>query len=590
MSVFFPRRQNPAPAAPPPPPAAPLPPAPASPSEGPQLPPLTPLLPLDPPTLPPALQENGANSPASSQCSHGSFGRASASTTDRATASTRPSSVESANALPPKALAFPLAPPTDTVPPSAAVPVDAAASTTPPDTPTALLKGLSIFPPVSPLSRPTAVFPPASSAAGSTTPRSPRGLGLPDDEHTPVEEPSCGCELPLSDGEVEHDDELYDADEGDDAFDAFDEEAERLFRDAQAHMADAVGLGFSDGLGASLGGGGVGKRPSLPLPALPGVTGPFPPRGSVSGSAFVEEGLTRMDARAIAEAGEGGVLGSSSEPEASASQSKSQQPRQKAVLRKKRRDPHAPVKKPKKEPFERFKQPSEDDMRAAAQCELVDEDGEKITFGELIKSRRQRRTVIIFLRHAWCGLCAQYVEALNRATLNLVSLSTTSFLNIGARGAPNTGNAAPRIPPLHVLLVNSGSPQLISSYRTRLDTPFPLYSDRSRSLYRALGMTRKTWDMGSDSDKGSYIVKSQMQNITSSISAGIAMPKYPGSQTQLGGEFVFEYDPETDSVKCLFASRMHTTRAHAEIQDVFAAAGVELNDDDAASVYGDTGA
>lgn len=67
------------------------------------------------------------------------------------------------------------------------------------------------------------------------------------------------------------------------------------------------------------------------------------------------------------------------------------------------------------------------------------------------------------------------------------------------------------------------------------------------------------------------------------------MPKYPGSQTQLGGEFVFEHDrgefcvvkgptcsrsltlypvpnwTETDSFKCLFVSRMHNTRAHAEV-------------------------
>jgi hypothetical protein len=43
-------------------------------------------------------------------------------------------------------------------------------------------------------------------------------------------------------------------------------------------------------------------------------------------------------------------------------------------------------------------------------------------------------------------------------------------------------------------------------------------------LYKALGMTRKTWDMGKDADKGSYIVKSQMQNVTSSISVRLTFP------------------------------------------------------------------
>lgn len=118
-----------------------------------------------------------------------------------------------------------------------------------------------------------------------------------------------------------------------------------------------------------------------------------------------------------------------------------------------------------------------------------------------------------FLRHAWCGLCAQYVEALNRASLNLVSLTATTFSSMSSTAS----NPAPVIPPLYVLLVNSGSPTLISAYRDRMDTPFPLYSDRKRALYKALGMTKKTWDMGKEADKGSYIVKSNMENVTSSI-------------------------------------------------------------------------
>lgn len=198
------------------------------------------------------------------------------------------------------------------------------------------------------------------------------------------------------------------------------------------------------------------------------------------------------------------------------------------------------------------------------------------------------------------------MDALNRASLNLVSLSATSFATMSG----SSSNPSPVIPPLYILLINSGSPSLISAYRDRMETPFPLYSDRSRALYRALGMTRKTWDMGKESEKGSYIVKSKMENVTSSIKvrkhslpiprpywlflrlltpfclqAGVAMPRYPGSQTQLGGEFVFEYDGDEDKVNCLFAARMSTTRNHAEIRDVFAAAGVELDDEDAASVY-----
>jgi hypothetical protein len=64
------------------------------------------------------------------------------------------------------------------------------------------------------------------------------------------------------------------------------------------------------------------------------------------------------------------------------------------------------------------------------------------------------------------------------------------------------------------------------------------------------------------------------------------MPAYPGSQGQLGGEFVFEYNEITDDIRCCYAARMHTTRAHSEIKDIFLAAGVRLNEEDSQSVYG----
>ncbi|BGP27540.1 vacuolar fusion protein MON1 [Rhodotorula toruloides] len=428
----------------------------------------------------------------------------------------------------------------------------------------------------------------------TTSPTSPPYLSSSDAEEAIV---SCGCgdapTSPLSPASpLSEDDDFFSEGE-------------------QIPLADepaGLGLGFS-------------KRPSLALPSLPGggaspssARQPLGRQRSVSGSAFVEEGITRMDEARAREAGEGGLLGlSESEGEAGTATatptmsfqttttttvrpSARQDPvagpsisptplepltsadeRSKMIarrlLRKKRRAR-------KKEKFERFVLPTEESMQAASECELVGEGGQKVTFGELIKQRGQK-VIVIFLRHAWCGLCAQYVEALNRTSLSLVSLSATTFSTMFR----SPSNPAPVIPPLHVLLINSGSPSLISAYRNRMETPFPLYTDRKRSLYKALGMTRKTWDMGKEAEKGSYIVKSNMENVTSSIKAGVAMPRYPGSQTQLGGEFVFEYNDTDDKVDCLFAARMSTTRNHAGLRDVFSAAGVELNDEDAASVY-----
>lgn len=98
------------------------------------------------------------------------------------------------------------------------------------------------------------------------------------------------------------------------------------------------------------------------------------------------------------------------------------------------------------------------------------------------------------------------------------------------------------MPPLFVLLISSGSPSLIPIYRSRLECPFPLYVDQRRATYKALGMTLKTLSGGRERDKGSYVTKSALENLVSSTLNGLSMRANPGSQRQLGGEFVFKVD------------------------------------------------
>ncbi|GAA5988179.1 hypothetical protein JCM5350_002213 [Sporobolomyces pararoseus] len=247
-------------------------------------------------------------------------------------------------------------------------------------------------------------------------------------------------------------------------------------------------------------------------------------------------------------------------------------------------------KKTPKKPFDRFIMPSQEELMEARQCELVGETGVTVTLDELIKQRG--RVVFVALRHFWCNLCQQYVQALREAMLSLVhfqnsvdnlSLTTGSSVSVGEYHEPRA-----IIPPLYIVLVSTGSHRLIPTYRQRLDCPFPLYVDRSRKLYKTLGMTKSSLGMGKDSEKGSYIKNSQWENVVNSTKNGLAMPRYPGPQAQLGGEFVFTHHKDDDSISCEYASRMHTTRAHAEIRDLFAAAGVQLNDQDAESVYGES--
>ncbi|ORY54367.1 hypothetical protein BCR35DRAFT_310361 [Leucosporidium creatinivorum] len=223
--------------------------------------------------------------------------------------------------------------------------------------------------------------------------------------------------------------------------------------------------------------------------------------------------------------------------------------------------------------FDRFSLPALEAIKAASECRVVGESGETITFGDLVKSRG--RVVVVFLRHLWCGLCAQYVTALRRATTALASASSTTV-----------STASDQSPPLYILLISSGSPSLIPIYRSRLDCPFPLYVDQKRAIYKALGMTLKSLSAGREKDKGSYITKSMLGNVVSSTASGLVMRANPGSQRQLGGEFVFTAEDGNDTIKCTYASRMNSTRSHSEVRDLFAAAGVILSAEDEASVFG----
>ncbi|KAM0785999.1 hypothetical protein ACM66B_006817 [Microbotryomycetes sp. NB124-2] len=235
-------------------------------------------------------------------------------------------------------------------------------------------------------------------------------------------------------------------------------------------------------------------------------------------------------------------------------------------------------------PFERFALPTKAQIEIASKCLLVGESGQSVEFGELIRERGS--VVVVFLRHLWCGLCQQYVKALRQANHALHATSTTSFSTSSSRNGTVPAASTSTVP-LYILLVSSGSPALIPIYRSRLDCPFPLYVDRKRTLYKALGMTLKSWNPGSEKDKGSYVQISMGQNVATSLKSAFAMRGAPGSQTQLGGEFVFTVnESESDEIRCSFASRMNSTRSHAEVRELFAAAGVHLSDEDASSVFG----
>jgi len=527
-----------------PPPAAALPPTPAS-SSSPRLPPLASLPPLVTPGYPPvgptsitphhhhhpdrSSIDAGAESPSSSSHddSTGSFSHASVATTGRATTSTRPSSVDDEldGDPSPRFKASTVFPTVQRRRPSR-VPVP------PVDTPAALLAALDLgeFPslaPPEPEHEPEVrVLPPSAqelvvqAQAKAALEPAAAACQLGSDD---LGGEGCGCDMPdpdeLDEDEVEDEDELSDdAERDDDEFDSDDElaaEAEDLILQAQHH--------FNSPFPTAHFLAEQSRRPSLPLPAVPLARRP---------SAFAEQGLAPLPEDAVLEARDGGIVGGSSSADEGLTTATdgegltSRRPRHRSNKLVKKRRPGSGLstldknknknKKKRKEPkpeFERFTVPTEADMARAAACDVVGEDGETHKFGDLIKANGPRRTVVVcvilslspapfvlllalalrltlalhlvrsFLRHAWCGLCAQYVDALNKVTVNLVSLETSAFCQPGDRTQPMS-----HVPELNIVFINSGSPKLIATYRQRMKTPFPLYTNRARDLYKALGV------------------------------------------------------------------------------------------------------
>lgn len=175
-----------------------------------------------------------------------------------------------------------------------------------------------------------------------------------------------------------------------------------------------------------------------------------------------------------------------------------------------------------------------------------------------------------------CSLCQDYVDSISKIKPSILEKHN-----------------------LRLIIVSNGSYKMIRSYKKVLGEacPYPIYTDRGKHVYTALGMTLRTFSMGKSEDKGKYIKRTMTGNIVQGIVNGIVMPKKPpGDQQQLGGEFVLgpgEAPLHSDTQAMImqkliesmldiglnvkFCHRMPSTRGHAEIEAVLSSVGVDLN-------------
>jgi hypothetical protein len=151
--------------------------------------------------------------------------------------------------------------------------------------------------------------------------------------------------------------------------------------------------------------------------------------------------------------------------------------------------------------------PGYDDLMAASMIEIRDDQGTKIEFGKLIEGGLGKRYVVIFIRHWYCPLCAQYTESIIR-TIDQESLDRAN---------------------VELIIIGNGSYKMIPGYSKSLKCPFKMYTDSKLRLYKALGMTRQTGDAGAEDEKGDYVRMSNLEGTWQVAKRATKMPlKKPG--------------------------------------------------------------
>jgi peroxiredoxin len=182
--------------------------------------------------------------------------------------------------------------------------------------------------------------------------------------------------------------------------------------------------------------------------------------------------------------------------------------------------------------------PTSIDLVTASGLTISGENGEQISFGALF---RDRKVVVIFIRHFWCLFCQDYI----RSITNSVSPETLKKKGVD------------------LVLIGNGAPGMIRAYKSKLSAPynrrnqshrtpetlkvpFTVYTDSSLQLHDALGLykssTVRTGCSRKQAAGRNYVKRNgRWTSLRIAVRAAAAKAVHNGSGDfeQLGGEFVF---------------------------------------------------
>ncbi|KAI9374454.1 AhpC/TSA antioxidant enzyme-domain-containing protein [Aspergillus egyptiacus] len=190
---------------------------------------------------------------------------------------------------------------------------------------------------------------------------------------------------------------------------------------------------------------------------------------------------------------------------------------------------------------------SAETLQKAARHTVFDREGRELPFETLYSGpNAAHRTLIVFVRHFFCGSCQEYLRTMKETItpdyLSCLPVSTS------------------------VAVVGCGESGLIDHYARETGCPYPIYCDPSRKLYDDLGMIN-TWEIGSSP---AYVRKSLTRIILDSLwqmvkllPSGLVLSGGPGAQ--VGGEFLFERSGHGGQTRVTWCHRMERAWGHTEV-------------------------
>ncbi|KAL4937723.1 AhpC/TSA antioxidant enzyme-domain-containing protein [Aspergillus oleicola] len=190
--------------------------------------------------------------------------------------------------------------------------------------------------------------------------------------------------------------------------------------------------------------------------------------------------------------------------------------------------------------------PSAETLSQIADYKLLDREGKELIFSDIISGpNAPDRTLVLFVRHFFCGSCQEYLQRLSDTITDEVLSSAPA--------------------PTSIAVIGCGEPSLIDYYAAETRCRWPMYCDPKRELYKALGMINN-WAVGPQPEYISRsvpkLVVDGFYQVLSHLSTGQAFKAGPGEQQ--GGEFLFEKS-ESGKKRVTWCHRMQRSWGHAEI-------------------------